>query len=175
MTARRTPWMACCLIACLQPAHAADWHSLGATIAQDFGDLAHWPLTVFRVLLAGLLGTAMGWLRETHGKAAGVRTHSLVAMGAALLVAVTMGAGGTVDTASRVIQGIIAGIGFLGAGTILKRQENGAEAVHGLTAGAGIWFTAAMGVAAGLGQAWTAIICTGLALLVIVLVRKPES
>ena len=145
-------------------AHAATWESLGQFVAQEFGDAAQVPRAMFRLVLAALLGALIGWKRERHGQVAGLRTHMLVAVGSCLLLVVTQQEG--TDASSRVVQGVIAGIGFLGAGTILKHQENGSEAVHGLTAAAGIWFTAAIGIAIGLGQIWVALFCTALVLAV---------
>jgi len=115
--------------------------------------------------MAALLGGLLGYEREHAGKAAGVRTHMLVAMGAALLVLTAEQAGVQPADNSRVLQGIIAGIGFLGAGTILKGDAE--SQVRGLTTAAGIWLTAAIGVATGLGRESTALLCTGLALMVL--------
>ena len=112
-----------------------------------------------------LLGGLLGWEREHAGKAAGVRTHMLVAMGAALFVLVAQQAGIEAADNSRVLQGIIAGVGFLGAGTILKGDAE--SQVKGLTTAAGIWLTAAIGVAAGLGREATAVLSTVLALVVL--------
>jgi putative Mg2+ transporter-C (MgtC) family protein len=113
-----------------------------------------------RLVLAMLLGAVIGYERESAGKEAGLRTHILVAAGAALLVLVSLGAEMHVGDVSRVIQGIVTGLGFLGAGAILKMD--GARTVQGLTTAAGIWLTAALGVAAGLGQYALAILATAL-------------
>jgi putative Mg2+ transporter-C (MgtC) family protein len=107
------------------------------------------------------------------GKAAGLRTHMLVALGAALFVLAPLEAGMTVADASRVIQGIVAGIGFLGAGAILKIIER--REVEGLTTAAGIWFTAAVGTAVGTGQLWVPIVGTSLAWIVMSALRRVES
>jgi putative Mg2+ transporter-C (MgtC) family protein len=109
---------------------------------------------VSRLLLGTLLGGAIGLNRELHQKPAGFRTHAMVALGAALMTMVVadMGVGrglGSIDAVSRVLQGIIAGIGFLGAGAILRRDSG--PNVHGLTTAASIWVVAAVGAAAGLG------------------------
>ena len=108
----------------------------------------------------------LGYEREQSGKAAGVRTHMLVAMGAALFVLVPQMSGAQADAMSRVVQGVIAGIGFLGAGTILKGKDGDDSHVKGLTTAAGLWMTAAIGVAAGLGRESTAVLSTLLALAV---------
>lgn len=119
-----------------------------------------------RLLLAGVLGGVLGYERESRGKAAGVRTHMLVAMGAALFVLVPALGGMAVADMSRVIQGVVTGVGFLGAGAIIKHRSE--EDVQGLTTAAGIWMTAAIGVACGLGRESTAVLSTLLALAVLV-------
>ena len=98
-----------------------------------------------RVLLAGIATALVGLEREVQGKPAGVRTYALVGMGAAAFTAVGMIGFGSGDPASRVTQGIITGIGFIGAGTIIQRRDQ----VLGLTTAAGIWAAAAIGVAIG--------------------------
>ena len=149
---------------------------IGDTIAQEFSDLPDvegMTRLVVRMLLAGLLGGLLCLQREQSGKAAGVRTHMLVAMGAALFVLVPQQSGVEPGDLSRVLQGVIAGVGFLCAGTILKTQDE--EDVKGLTTAAGIWMTAAIGIAAGLGREATAVVSTVLALGVLSLegpVRK---
>jgi putative Mg2+ transporter-C (MgtC) family protein len=117
--------------------------------------------------MAAVLGGILGFEREHKGKAAGVRTHMLVALGAALFVLVPQMSGSQADAMSRVVQGVIAGIGFLGAGTILKNQEGDEGHVKGLTTAAGLWMTAAIGVSAGLGREATAVLSTLLALLIL--------
>ena len=157
------------------PAQAGVWQEVSQTIAQEFSDLddvTQFTRTALRLLLAAVLGGLLGWEREAQGKAAGLRTHMLVAMGAALVVLVVQLQGATVNEQARVIQGVIAGVGFLGAGTILKRQSQGNESVHGLTTAAGIWFTAAVGVAIGLGEESTAILSAVLAFVVLTLVPR---
>ncbi len=133
-------------------------------IRSEFSDLPNLGEAVrvaVRLLLAALLGGLLGYNREKRGKAAGLRTHMLVAMGSALFVLVPDLAGMNIADMSRVIQGVIAGIGFLGAGTIIKRQTD--KEVFGLTTAAGIWMTAAIGIACGLGREMTAIISVLLA------------
>ena len=143
------------------------------TITQEFADLpdvAQATRIVLRLLLAALLGGLLGWERESQGKSAGLRTHMLVAMGAAMFVVIPQLLGAVAGDLSRVIQGVIAGVGFLGAGAILKNSQHGEENVKGLTTAAGIWFTAAIGVAVGAGEESAALICTVLALLVLTVV-----
>ena len=147
------------------------WGQIATAVAAEFSDLpdvAEFTRLVLRLLLAAFLGGLLGIEREKKGKAAGVRTHMLVSMGAALFVLLAT-QGGMKDTElSRVLQGVIAGIGFLGAGTILKAERE--EKVYGLTTAAGIWLTAAIGVAARLGRESTAVLSTLLALGVLALV-----
>lgn len=121
-------------------------------------DIFGWPdpdrlaRHALRLAIAAALGGLIGFERERKGKAAGVRTHMMVALGAALFVLVPIGAGLEPGDLSRVIQGIAAGMGFLGGGTILKRSDD----IEGLTSAATIWFTAAVGLAVGTGQGWLA-------------------
>ncbi|MCK9798705.1 methyltransferase [Pseudomonas chlororaphis] len=144
------------------------WHEVWVTLQTEFADIGDakqvTQITV-RLLIAAMLGGILGFEREHKGKAAGVRTHMLVAMGAALFVLVPQMSGAQADAMSRVLQGVIAGIGFLGAGTILKgREEETEQHVKGLTTAAGLWMTAAIGVAAGMGREATAVLSTLLAL-----------
>ncbi|MEO7885970.1 MAG: MgtC/SapB family protein [Polaromonas sp.] len=149
------------------------WQQVGDTIASEFSDIPDAEQAtrfLLRLLLAALLGGLLGIEREQKGKAAGVRTHMLVSMGAALFVLVPQQSGMVSADISRVVQGIIAGVGFLGAGTILKGDDE--EKVKGLTTAAGIWLTAAIGVAAGMGREATAVLSTVLALGVLALVPR---
>jgi putative Mg2+ transporter-C (MgtC) family protein len=154
------------------------WQQIGETIASEFSDLPdaeQATRVMLRLLLAALLGGLLGIEREQKGKAAGVRTHMLVAMGAALFVLVSQQSGMLSADLSRVVQGVVAGIGFLGAGTILKghaKGDNDEEQVKGLTTAAGIWLTAAIGVAAGMGREATAVLSTLLALGILALVPR---
>ena len=127
-----------------------------------------WPDAVIRLTAAAVVGGVIGLDRELHGKPTGVRTMGIVALGSALVVLVSQHIGGSDPAAgSRVIQGVITGIGFLGAGVILRNPTG--KRVHGLTTAAAIWLTACIGVACGLG-AWplvvTSVILTGLILIV---------
>jgi putative Mg2+ transporter-C (MgtC) family protein len=142
------------------------WHEVGVTLQQEFSDItdaSQLTRVTVRLLIAALLGGILGFEREQKGKAAGVRTHMLVAMGAALFVLAPRLAGADDAAMSRVIQGIVAGIGFLGAGTILKGREQSVAQVKGLTTAAGLWMTAAIGIAAGMGREATAVLSTLLA------------
>lgn len=145
------------------------WHQVWQTLQAEFadiGDARQLTQITVRLLIAAVLGGILGFEREHKGKAAGVRTHMLVALGAALFVLVPQMSGSQADAMSRVVQGVIAGIGFLGAGTILKGKEDDEGHVKGLTTAAGLWMTAAIGVAAGMGRESTAVLSTLLALVV---------
>ncbi|MEF7616450.1 MgtC/SapB family protein [Aquincola sp. MAHUQ-54] len=144
------------------------WQTVLTALQQEFSDLpdlGQATRLVVRLLLAAVLGGLLGWERETSGKAAGVRTHMLVALGAALFVMIPQQAGVSDADMSRVIQGVVAGVGFLGAGTIIKGRDE--EDVQGLTTAAGIWLTAAIGVGVGLGREASAVLSTLLALVIL--------
>jgi putative Mg2+ transporter-C (MgtC) family protein len=148
------------------------WTTIVRTVSEDFSDipdLARLTRITLRLLLAAFLGGILGFERSQRGKSAGLRTHMLVALGAALFVLVPLQAGAGIESVTRVLQGVIAGIGFLCAGTILK-HENGSvegEQVQGLTTAAGVWLTAAIGVTVGMGHEATAVLCTVLAFLIL--------
>lgn len=144
-----------------------------ATVRAEFSDLLD-PVSFTRVALrlgvALALGAVIGWDREQRDADAGLRTHMLVALGAALFVVVPVEAGFAKEDLSRVVQGLVSGIGFLGAGAVLKNSEEGR--IHGLTTAASVWATAAVGVAAGLGREATALLATVLVLVVLRLLRR---
>jgi putative Mg2+ transporter-C (MgtC) family protein len=127
---------------------------------------------IIRLVAAMILGAVIGIQRERTGKPAGLRTHMLVAMGAALFVIAPIESGMNSDELSRVIQGLVTGIGFLGGGAILKLQER--REIEGLTTAAGIWMTAAVGVAIGLGRLGLALMSTLLTWLILSAVAKIE-
>jgi putative Mg2+ transporter-C (MgtC) family protein len=120
-------------------------------------DIAQLARVALRLSIAAALGWLLGAERESMGKAAGTRTHMLVAIGAALFVIVPAEIGLREGDLGRVIQGIATGVGFLGAGTILKRTDQ--HEITGLTTAATIWLMAAVGLAVGAGQIWIATMC----------------
>ena len=142
------------------------WNTIAQELS-DLPDLEQATRIVFKLVLAALLGGLLGFEREASGKAAGLRTHMLVAMGAAMFLAIAQLLGVSAQESSRVIQGVIAGVGFLGAGAILKSSKDGEDDIKGLSTAAGIWFTAAIGVAVGVGEESAAIFCTVIALVVL--------
>lgn len=117
-----------------------------------------------RLLVAVVLGALVGYERERAGKPAGVRTHGMVSLGAALFAVVSLHGFGNVGDPARVAAQIVTGIGFLGAGAILHERGS----VHGLTTAASLWVTAAIGLAVGVGMV---IMSVGTAILVFVLLR----
>ena len=136
-------------------------------------DLTRLAAAAVRLVGAGLLGGLIGAQREKVHSAAGFRTHILVALGAALFVLAGREVGFTSADTSRVVQGVITGIGFLGAGTILKLVDRGE--VHGLTTAATIWVTAAVGVAAALSQLWLAAVAALVTWAVLALAIRLEG
>jgi len=123
-----------------------------------------------RLVAALIAGGVIGFQREASGKAAGLRTHMLVCTGTALFVVAVLNIGMEHDALSRVIQGLATGIGFLGAGAILKVESS--YQIKGLTTAAGIWMTAALGVTIGVGELGTAAIGTALAWCVLAILIK---
>lgn len=134
-------------------------------------------LLVIRLSLAALLGALFGWERESSDKPAGLRTHMLVSIGSATFtllgfetgaeLAERFGEAGLDPT--RIVQGIVGGLGFLGAGSIIKSRN--ADDVTGITTAASVWFTGALGVACGMGAFLLAGISGLLGLLVLTLLR----
>jgi putative Mg2+ transporter-C (MgtC) family protein len=133
-------------------------------------------LVTVRLTAAFALGALVGWERQRHKRAAGLRTHILVAMGCAtftlLGLELAQGNAGS-DASSRIVQGVATGIGFLGAGTILKLESE--QRIKGLTTAAGVWATAALGVAAGAGRLILAVVLALLTLVTLALLRKFEQ
>lgn len=127
------------------------------------------PHVIIRLLAAALLGAIVGIQRQTTRKPAGLRTHMLVSLATAAFVVACSGAGMSSDGVSRVIQGIVTGIGFIGAGSILKLSEQ--HEIRGLTTAASVWMTAAIGVTVGLGSLGIALMLTTLALIILALER----
>ena len=151
------------------------WNEVTATFAAEFSDLpdaAQWTRLLLRLGLAMLLGAAIGYEREQRNSSAGLRTHMLVALGTALFVMVPQQAGMNADQLSRIIQGLVGGVGFLGAGAVIK--ESGCGNVRGLTTAAGLWATAAIGLAVGLGREATAVVSTVLVVVILALLVRPK-
>ena len=127
---------------------------------------------LIRLLAATILGAVIGFQRERAGKPAGLRTHMLVTLGTAVFVLACAGVGMGSDALSRVIQGLVTGIGFIGAGSILKLSEE--RDIQGLTTAAGVWMTAAIGVAVGLGSLGVAVLSTLFTMVILSFARRIE-
>ena len=112
---------------------------------------------LLKIALALFLGGVLGWQRELAGKAAGPRTHGLVCAGSTLFTILSIYGFGSSADGSRIASGIVTGIGFLGAGMIMKKDDN---SVSGLTTAAGLWVVSAIGMAVGVGFYWLAFFST---------------
>src|SRR5829696_7148484 len=144
------------------------WHELTAGMA----DRGHLAIVLLRTVTAVILGGVVGIQREKTGKPAGLRTHMLVSLGTAVVVLACQGIGMEMDGLSRVIQGIVTGIGFIGAGSILKLDRE--RDIQGLTTAAGVWMTAAVGVAVGLGSLGVALLSTVFTLVILSFSKRFE-
>ena len=144
------------------------WQEIWNTVLSEFSDVPDAEQVTritLRLLVAATLGGLLGYEREQQGKSAGVRTLMMVAIGAALFVLIPQQAGASSADLSRILQGLIAGVGFLGTGAII--MGNREVETRGLTTAASIWVTAAIGVAAGMGRETTAVLSTLIALLIL--------
>ena len=138
-------------------------------------------ILVFRLLFAGILGGIIGFEREYHGREAGLRTHLLVSVGACLMMVISENFafkyGGEVSTGilrvdpSRIAAQIVTGIGFLGAGAIIKEGAS----VRGLTTAAGLWVAAGLGMAVGTGLYFAASATAVLSLVALLLLKTVDS
>jgi putative Mg2+ transporter-C (MgtC) family protein len=126
---------------------------------------------VWRLLLAAVLGAALGLEREYRRKPAGLRTNILIAIGSALFTILSISMTASTGDPSRVAGQIVTGIGFLGGGAILRNRDT----VHGMTTAATIWVNAAIGVACGIGQYQLATATTALTFVVLVVLPPVET
>jgi putative Mg2+ transporter-C (MgtC) family protein len=124
-----------------------------------------------RLALAAVLGGVIGLEREYHRKPAGLRTNMLIALGSALFSILSVEFGAGAGSPDRIAAQVVTGIGFLGAGAILRSGEN----VHGLTTAATIWVNAAIGMAAGLGSYIVAAVSAAITLVVLALLPFMED
>ena len=145
---------------------------ISQALAREFAlpDAGTTTVIVVRLLTAAVLGGMLGMERESKGRAAGLRTHILVSVGSALFVMAPLLSGIAPGDVTRVMQGIVSGIGFLGAGAIIKLQHD--ERIEGLTTAAGIWMVSAIGMAAGMGMEIMALATTLIALVVVALIPR---
>ena len=134
--------------------------------------------SILRILVAAICGFAIGYERKTRSKEVGIRTHTIVAMAAALMMVVSKYGfvdlvGGTMGVKdadpARIAAQIVSGIGFLGAGIIIYRRDM----LHGLTTAAGIWMTAAIGMAIGAGMYIIGAVSTVILVLIQVVLHRP--
>ena len=121
-------------------------------------------ITVIRLLLAGLLGGLVGFQREEIGKAAGIRTLALISIGACLFASLSLL--GFSPTNNQLVANVVVGVGFLGTGAIIHREQG---VIEGMTTAATIWVSAAIGVAAGIGFYFIAIGATAIVFVVLLL------
>jgi putative Mg2+ transporter-C (MgtC) family protein len=149
------------------------WEALQQELYAEIPSVEQAVRVTFRLLVAMLLGLVIGWNREEQGKSAGLRTHMLVALGAALFVLAPLEGGASSGDTTRVVQGVATGIGFLGGGVILQLVQE--RKVKGLTTAASIWMTAALGVAAGMGRAGAALIGLFFAWIILTALMKLED
>lgn len=152
------------------------WEAIVSTLAREFSDLSdvgQVTRVTVRLVFAALLGALIGYERERRESAAGLRTHMLVALGSAIFVLVPLESGISPGDLSRVLQGVVAGIGFLGAGAVLKLS--GQKEIHGLTTAASIWITAAIGITAGMGREATALLATAMVLFILSVLLRVEK
>ncbi|MFM2063669.1 MAG: hypothetical protein RLZZ507_3340 [Cyanobacteriota bacterium] len=139
-----------------------------------------WLNICFRLCLALLIGSIIGLERQLKHKPAGLRTHMLVSLGSAVFTITAIQVGGeniSADALSRVIQGIASGVGFLGAGEILREssQKSRSVEIHGLTSAAAIWVAAALGIASGCGLWQLGLIAALLTVIVLNIFKKLEK
>src|SRR5690349_8262915 len=142
-------------------------------LTTGFPDRTRLAIVLIRVIAALLLGAVLGIERQRTGKPAGFRTHILVCLATAVVVLACTEAKMSVEGLSRVVQGIVTGIGFIGAGSILKLSQE--RQIKGLTTAAGLWMTAIIGISVGLGALGLAMIGTLLTLLVLGLEHVVDS
>lgn len=137
------------------------WQKIWSVIVSEFSDITDIDtilrITV-RLVVAATLGGIIGYERELKARSAGVRTHMLVCMGTAIFVIGPTQAGMPIEDMSRIMQGVIQGIGFLGAGAIIVGTAK--QKTRGLTTAAGVWATAGIGIAVGVGLEATAVLAT---------------
>ena len=139
-----------------------------------------WLNTGFRLCFAALIGAIIGLERQLKNKPAGLRTHMLVSLGSSVFTLITIQIGGTelsIDSLSRVVQGIAAGVGFLGAGEILRESSQSSKSpeIHGLTSAAAILVSAALGIAAGCGLWQLGLMAAILAVIILHIFKRLEK
>jgi putative Mg2+ transporter-C (MgtC) family protein len=137
--------------------------------------LLDWPEIVLRLSVATLAGCLLGLDRDLHGKPIGLKTLGLVGLATATVVLLASSSGDPAklsDAASRVMQGILTGIGFLGAGVIVRGEHN--FRVHGLTSAACTWLAACVGIACGVGQWRIVVVALAITFILLIVGRRLE-
>ena len=134
---------------------------------------------VLRLILATILGGSLGLERQFHGKVAGFRTYSAVALGGALIMIVSLQIAlvyriPSTDP-SRIAAQVVSGIGFLGAGAIIRLSHGSQEVITGLTTAAGLWVSGGIGLACGLGLYFAAIFATILMIVIFLVLSKVDQ
>src|SRR6185503_14199862 len=142
------------------------WDVLVQELSSGLHDSKQLTRVIIRLLAATILGGIIGLQRQRTQKPAGLRTHMLVCLGTAAIV-VSCSIGMSQEGLSRVVQGILTGIGFIGAGTILKLSQE--HEIKGLTTAASVWMTAAISLTVGLGNLGVGLMVTLLTLLILAL------
>jgi putative Mg2+ transporter-C (MgtC) family protein len=145
------------------------WQELTAGLP-DMRELAR---VTIRLLTAMLLGAIIGLERESKDKPAGLKTHMLVALGSALFVVVPLELGMPLAEVARIAQGVATGVGFIGAGAILKLSEE--RKIQGLTTAATIWMTAAVGMTVGLGGLGIGALSVALTWVILTIIDRIEK
>ncbi len=130
----------------------------------------NWTLESLAIVLSIIFGAALGWERQVHGKAAGLRTNILICLGATVFTILSRSMAGPNDALTRITAQIVSGVGFLGAGAII--QDRGG--IHGLTTAATIWLVASIGASCGAGRFDLAAVTTLMALIVLLGLRHLE-
>ncbi|MGA1870381.1 MAG: MgtC/SapB family protein [bacterium] len=126
---------------------------------------------LLRLILSALLGGSIGFERDVHGRAAGLRTHILVCMGSALFMIISEHVAGTIGDPGRIAAQVVSGIGFVGAGAIIKSGLT----IRGLTTAACLWISASIGLACGTGKYLIAVFTTILSLITLTLLNHFET
>lgn len=148
-------------------------NELGRDVFLDPIEAAYFLRVAVRLVVACILGGLVGMQRAEMGKSAGIRTHALVGLGAALIVVAPIFAGIPTNGMARVIQGLVEGMGFLGAGAILKLSDE--HRIKGLTTAASIWMAAAIGLTVGLGLWWPALLALALTWIILNYLHEPKE
>lgn len=133
-----------------------------------------WYIILIRIILAAIIGMVIGLEREFHGHPAGIKTHAMVAVGAAIaaIIQILLAQDYPGQDVTRIISQVISGVGFIGAGCILHNKEN---IVKGLTTASTLWVVACLGISAGLGYYILTVSASALILLILIIMGTIRS